>query len=89
MSSRRYDVEEIKSLLTQERNIVRVLEALYNGEATYDRQSNTYRLADIRGGEGRSCQIKISGQYAGRFIDFNPSCSREKGSGIASAEWKR
>lgn len=80
MSSRRYDVEEIKSLLTQERNIVRVLEALYNGEATFDRQTNTYRLADIRGGEGRSCQIKISGQYAGRFIDFNPSCSREKGS---------
>lgn len=80
MSSRRYDVEEIKTLLTQERNIVRVLEALYNGEAVFDRQTNTYRLADIRGGEGKSCQIKISGQYAGRFIDFNPACSRNKGS---------
>lgn len=80
MSSRRYNVDEIKELLTQERNIVQVLEALYSGDATYDRQTNTYRLADIRGGEGKSCQIKISGQYAGRFIDFNPSCSREKGS---------
>ena len=80
MSSRRYNVDEIKDLLTQERNIVQVLEALYNGDATYDRQTNTYRLADIRGGEGKSCQIKISGQYAGRFVDFNPSGSREKGS---------
>jgi len=80
MSSRRYDVDEIKTLLTQERNIVRVLEALYNGEAIFDRQTNSYRLADIRGGEGKSCQIKISGQYAGRFIDFNPACSHEKGS---------
>lgn len=58
MSSRRYNVDEIKDLLTQERNIVQVLEALYNGDATYDRQTNTYRLADIRGGEGKAARSK-------------------------------
>lgn len=80
MTSRRYDVEEIKDLLRQESNITHVLNDLYGGDAVFDRPSQSYRLADIRGGQGQSCQIKVSGQHAGRFIDYNPAGSRQNGS---------
>ena len=69
MSSRRYDVEELTDLLKQEANISRVLRDLYGGDAVFDRSSQSYRLADIRGGQDQSCQITTSGRYAGRVVD--------------------
>ena len=80
MASRRYDVEDIKTLLREEHAISRVLEDLYGGDAVYDRASRSYRLADIRGGSGQSCQIRTTGEYAGRFVDFNPAGTLQKGS---------
>ena len=80
MTARRYDVEEIKGLLRQEHLIARVLHELYGQDAIFDQASRSYRVADIRGGRGQSCQIKAAGDYAGRFVDYNPAGTLQKGS---------
>ena len=76
----RFDLAEIKALLRREDNIARVLRDLYGEDPVFDGSSRSYRIADIRGGQGRSCQIAVAGEYAGRFTDHNPDGSQRSGS---------
>ena len=76
----RFDLAEIKALLRREDNIARVLRDLYGEDPVFDGSSRSYRIADIRGGQGRSCQIGVAGEYAGRFTDQNPDGSQRSGS---------
>lgn len=75
--SRRYNIETIRSLMTDPRNVEAVIHDLYGTDA--QKEKTEYFVSDVAGGSGRSCQFQTTGRYAGRFRDFNPSGTKEKG----------
>lgn len=75
--SRRYDIAIIRNLLTQARNVERVIHDLYGQDAVQDKTA--FLVADAAGGSGRSCRFETVGKYAGKFRDFNPSGSKPHG----------
>ncbi|MFG6569802.1 hypothetical protein [Sulfitobacter sp. 1A13679] len=85
--SRRYDIKAIRDLLTRPDNIERVIADLYGADAVRDKSA--YLVADATGGAGRSCRFETTGQFAGRFTDFNPSGSKPHGDLIDAVQCVR
>lgn len=85
--SRRYDIKAIRDLLTRPENIERVISDLYGSDAVRDK--TTYLVADASGGAGRSCRFETTGQFAGRFKDFNPAGSKAHGDLIDAVQCVR
>lgn len=75
--SRRYNIETIRSLMADPRNVEAVIHDLYGTDA--QKEKTEYFVSDVAGGSGRSCQFQTTGRYAGRFRDFNPSGTKEQG----------
>ena len=75
--SRRYNIDTIRSLRTDPRNVEAVIHDLYGTDA--QKEKSEYFVSDVAGGSGRSCQFQTTGRYAGRFRDFNPAGTKEQG----------
>jgi hypothetical protein len=81
--SSRYKTAEIRKLLTNPKNIERVINDLYGRDAT--KYKTSYMVGDISGGSGQSCRFDIVGQDAGRFSNWNTDGTATHGDLIDAA----
>lgn len=76
--SRPYDKAVIKSLMQQETSARRIIEHFFP-EARVAPEQQGYVIGSVAGGEGRSCALRVTGDHAGSFHDFNPGADHTHG----------
>lgn len=76
---KRYAIDDIREAIRSPSAVDRVVNALYP-DAKLDPRADAWMVADAAyGGAGSSCRFDRSGEFLGKFHDFNPGADVEHG----------